>query len=521
MQAGVTGRFLLVGATDSTRRRLRSVLGGIDEQPIGTAEEAVAAVRASHADGIVAEMSGLGPGWPDVVRTLRRTRETSNVCVFLISTRETVDRCKEALEAGADDFILHPFRDEELAVRLRARLALSRSRRTEREYLRAASTGSGSTIPGEWTASSGARAITETGFDGLPLLDVIDAVPDMVWSARPDGFADFFNQRWYEYTGSIRGDCVGDRWIAFIHPNDRDLFRRRLEEAVATGRPYELEARICRAGDKSHRWHLARGSPIRDSQQRVVRWLGTCTDIEEQKRVERQLYRANEHLNLFVRAAGHDLREPLRTIVTFVQLLEKRSGDSGEGREILKYLTAATARLESLLTGLVEFARATQEGPPSLVPVDCETVFEAVVDSLRSRIEEEAAIVMHDPLPVVLAQPSHVTQILQNLIGNAVKYRKLTEPPRVHASAVQLGDEWIFIVRDNGVGFPSEHAERLFTPFKRLDPALGPGAGLGLAISKAIVERYGGRIWAESKEGEGSTFYFTLPRREASDETVA
>lgn len=223
------------------------------------------------------------------------------------------------------------------------------------------------------------------------------------------------------------------------------------------------------------------------------------------------LQRSNEELQQFASVASHDLQEPLRTVASFVHLLAERYRGQldAEADEYIEYIAEGTGRMQSMIQGLLMYARIGSHGLV-LAPTESGAVVQGVLRDLHGAISASEAKVLCDHLPTVLADERQLTQLFQNLIGNALKYRG-SEPPRIHISASRDGAYWVFSVRDNGIGIDPRHAERIFVIFQRLHtPKEYPGAGMGLAICKKIVERHGGRIWLESAPGKGSAFFFTL-----------
>jgi light-regulated signal transduction histidine kinase (bacteriophytochrome) len=195
----------------------------------------------------------------------------------------------------------------------------------------------------------------------------------------------------------------------------------------------------------------------------------------------------------------------------FSQLLERKYGDTlGEGKELLAQITTATRRMASLIDDLLRFSTisATRQYAASLV--DANKSLATAIDNLRSSIEESGAVVEYDRLPQILIDETSLVQLFQNLLGNAIRYRS-EQDPRMVVSAVPHDGFWRFSCRDNGIGIAPEYTSRIFEPFKRLHGPEVPGSGIGLAVCRKIVQRYGGDIWVESTVGEGSTFYFTLP----------
>jgi signal transduction histidine kinase len=226
-----------------------------------------------------------------------------------------------------------------------------------------------------------------------------------------------------------------------------------------------------------------------------------------------ELRRANEDLEQFAFSASHDLREPLRTIAVYSQLLEQHCGPAldEEARSFIQYAVSGAKRMEALIKDLLSYVQATRAVGGEVSDVDSFAVLEQTLSNLQASIEESGAVISVDRLPVVRVQTVHLEQLFQNLIGNAIKYRG-TEPPRIEISARREGIRWKFYVKDNGIGIDPRYAKQVFGIFKRLHNSDSySGTGIGLAICQKIVERYGGRIWVDSDLGTGATFYFTLP----------
>ncbi len=222
------------------------------------------------------------------------------------------------------------------------------------------------------------------------------------------------------------------------------------------------------------------------------------------------LRQSNDDLNQFAYAASHDLQEPLRMVSLYSELIHTRYAGQldGEADQFLSFIVNGADRMELLLKDLLAYSQAgSVEGPVG--PVDCEVVLQRVLLNLQAAIEQNGAVIAWNGLPTVQAHEIRLVQLFQNLVGNAIKYRG-PEAPEIHVTAERRDGEWLFGVRDNGIGIKPEYAQQVFGIFKRLHGHTYPGTGIGLAICQRIIERYGGRIWVESKPGEGSLFCFTL-----------
>lgn len=323
---------------------------------------------------------------------------------------------------------------------------------------------------------------------GIRLLDIDDITP-------------YLNTSWVDFWPEADRPWVGEAMAAALAGNTG---RFQAFCASVKGRPLWWDVVI---------------SPIRDAAGHTRRLLAVSRDITEHKREQealersaKELARSNAELQQFAYVASHDLQEPLRMVANFTQLLADLYGDrlDQKARDFIAYAVEGATRMQTLIQDLLAFSRVGSRGN-SLDMARLERALDRAVANLELAISENGASVTHDELPVLRVDSAHITQLFQNLIGNAIKF-KGAAPPRVHVSALRDGDEWTFSVRDNGIGFEPKYEERIFAVFQRLHTRDEyPGTGIGLAICRKIVERHQGRIWAESTPGSGSTFYFTLP----------
>jgi PAS domain S-box-containing protein len=245
-------------------------------------------------------------------------------------------------------------------------------------------------------------------------------------------------------------------------------------------------------------------------------------DISERKRADEamarqaeELARSNVELERFAYVTSHDLQEPMRTVRSFAQLLQRRCASqlTGDATEYLRFISDGVARMQTLINDLLIYSRVSSQGG-AFAPADCNVIVAKVLESLHSSIQSNRARVTSGALPVVVGDATQLGQVFQNLLVNAMKFHG-SRPPRIEVSAAESAGEWVFCVRDNGIGIAPEYFERIFIIFQRLHTIEEyGGTGIGLAICKKIVERHGGRIWVESAVGEGSAFYFSIPKRE-------
>ncbi len=338
-----------------------------------------------------------------------------------------------------------------------------------------------------------------------------EAGPQIVWLSGPGGELEFVNRRWIEFSGmdleATRDPALVD---ARLHTEDR--LWEHWNKAIATGTTFELEARL-RGKDGEFRWFMMRSVPLKDEKGRIQRWLGTSTDIHRNKLMELELRRANHDLEQFAYSASHDLQEPLRSVRIFSELLSDRYGSrlDGEALQFLGNIRDGADRMERLVRDLLAY---TQTARTDMLPepVDANAAYQAAVTSLAAAITETGAVVGSDPLPVVSFHPTQLEQLFQNLIGNSLKYHRPGVAPVVEVAARRGDGEWIFSVKDNGIGIESEYTGKIFGLFKRLHGSSEySGTGIGLALCQRIVERHHGRIWVDSEPGKGSAFHFTIP----------
>ena len=306
-----------------------------------------------------------------------------------------------------------------------------------------------------------------------------------------------------------------------VHDDDREAWRAASKRARDERTAFESEYRV-RFPDGAYHWVLAYGRCVYDDAGEPLKMIGVTMDITERKRIEEalrrsneDLRRANDDLNQFAYSASHDLQEPLRMVAIYSQLLARAYPDAldATAREYIDFLLQGARRMERLIKDLLEYTRAVNITDESVAPVDTGLVLDQALANLGAAVDENGAVIDREPLPRVRVKDIHLLQLFQNLIGNAIKYRKPGEAPRVRVSSEPAGPMVKFAIADNGIGIPADYRTQVFGIFKRLHTNdKYSGTGIGLAICQRIVERYDGRIWVDSEEGVGSTFYFTLPR---------
>ncbi|BDC51736.1 hypothetical protein F183_A40510 [Bryobacterales bacterium F-183] len=344
-----------------------------------------------------------------------------------------------------------------------------------------------------------------------------ESMPQKIFTASPDGQIDYFNQQWFTFAGLPFERLRGHGWESLLHPGDATAFQQDWRESIESGRPFQCTHRIRRA-DGAYRWHLSRANAMRSGEGggAISMWIGSSTDIHEQKATEQALRQANQDLEQFAYTATHDLQEPLRSVMIYGELLLRRHADKldGQAAQYLKFMHNGASRMEMLVRDLLSYTRSTKLDEAPEQPEDLHGQLQVALQNLATSIAESGAVItVTGQLPAVPVMGTHLQQLFQNLIGNAIKYRHPGQQPAITVSASRTPEgQWCFVVEDDGIGIESEYKERIFGLFKRLHTGdKYSGTGIGLAICQRIVERYHGRIWVESEPGEGSRFCFTLP----------
>ncbi|MBT1687149.1 PAS domain-containing sensor histidine kinase [Dawidia soli] len=368
------------------------------------------------------------------------------------------------------------------------------------------------------------------------LQSILESLPQMAWTTNPAGEATYFNEQWYHYTGQRPHDGEGNGWLAVVHPDDVAGYLAEWNTSIQLHHPFKYEARYKKNWGE-YRWHLTQGVPIFNAHHELTMWVGTCTDVHDQKifqeslesKIEertRDLKRSNIELQQFAYVASHDLQEPLRKIATFSEMLRSALGTVPERADsYLAKITAASTRMQALIKSILNFSQLAREGE-IFTAVDLNEIVANVHNDFELLIEQKKATVRVDPLPVIRGIPLQLNQLFTNLMSNALKFVATDRPPLIHIHARTLAETEVrthpeidpgrpyvqLEFADNGIGFSEEYAEQIFVIFQRLnDRQSYPGTGIGLALCKKIVMNHKGEIYAHSTPGQGSTFYIILP----------
>lgn len=372
-----------------------------------------------------------------------------------------------------------------------------------------------------------------------------DNIQNLAWIADGEGWITWYNRRWYDYTGTTFSEMQGWGWEKVHHPDHLNRVVAFVKEAWKKPQPFELTFPL-RRHDGEYRWFLTRAFPVLNSQGAIDRWIGTNTDIDEQKTVaehlehlvaERtaelqaanlELQRSNEDLQQFAHVASHDLKEPIRKVLTFgSRLSEEFAGQLPDrARVYVQKMQASAERMFGLIEGVLNYSTVNSTEPQDADDVDLNDVLQHIEADLELVLQRVKGTVNREALPVVRGSAVLLNQLFYNLLNNALKFTRPGVPPVINVRARRLKAseapvqgqkhkpaEFVQVrVCDNGIGFRQEYAERIFKTFTRLHSRdRFEGTGLGLALCKKIVERHGGAIYATGKEGEGACFYVLLP----------
>ena len=315
--------------------------------------------------------------------------------------------------------------------------------------------------------------------------------------------------------GYEEDELIGRPSLGFVLAEDRDAVRENAVRMLKAGCSLGYEFRIITKQAKI-KWVMETVAPVHYQRKRAT--LGSLVDVTERKQVEERLnqitaemQRSNTELEQFAYVISHDLQEPLRMVSSYTQLLAKRYSNKldSDADEFIAYAVDGAKRMQTLLHDLLDYSRVGTRGKPFTL-VNCEHVVEQAMANLKIAIEESEAAVSYDVLPTVMGDEGQLVQLFQNLIGNAIKFRR-EEPPKVHIWARRRNSVVTFSVNDNGIGINPQHSQSIFEIFRRLHTREEyPGTGMGLAICKKIVERHGGHISVQSQPGQGSTFDFSV-----------
>jgi PAS domain S-box-containing protein len=444
----------------------------------------------------------------ETAELIRSRRQNRNTPILFLTGFRNDEQLFRGYDLGAVDFLFKPVVPEILRSKVSVFVELARSNQLLRQQ-----------------AETLAKA-------ELKFRSLLEAAPDVMLITQSDGTIVHVNAHMYDLFGYERGEVRG-RNIRILVPGWSFPAARTSEPrplgSVPSGSAPNAWPELYAVRKNGLRFPIDISlSPLQTEEGLLI--TSVIRDISERRKAEEkirrlnteleervasrtaELSRSNNALRQFAWAASHDLQEPLRMVVAYSQWLARDHGHQLDqnGRQFLDFIVTGGSRMNNLLAGLRDYMQVSDSGGEELTRTDSEDALKLALSNLQSSIEESGASITSSPLPEVLSVPVLLEQVLQNLIANAVKYVKPDLTARIHISASRSGLEYTFTVEDNGIGIAPEYHDRVFGVFKRLH-SNGAGTGIGLAITKAAVERWGGRIWVESELGEGARFKFTAP----------
>lgn len=373
----------------------------------------------------------------------------------------------------------------------------------------------------------------------LELLQMAESMPHVVWIANSDGNVTYFSDRVSEFSGAERMEDGTWLWAGMLHPDDITSTASAWISALQTGSLYEAEHRI-RMTDGCYKWHLTRAYPYKDEAGKVIKWFGTATNIDEQKRLAeklelrvqertKELQKSNNELAQFAYIASHDLQEPLRKIITFIQLLQRDLEPVNEkGKTYLEKIANSSERMSNLIKDILNFSQLSKNSE-AIKKADLNDSLQTILNDFELLIQEKNAIIKSDRLPVLQAIPMQINQMFYNLISNALKFVDNAKQPVIQITSQLLSKKEVtqymdlnpslsyykIQFTDNGIGFDQKYSDQIFTIFQRLNNRQSfSGTGIGLALCKKIVMNHSGYITATSEENQGAVFTVILPERQ-------
>lgn len=361
------------------------------------------------------------------------------------------------------------------------------------------------------------RAESELRHSEAKFRTITNAMPQRVWSALPDGYHDYFNQQWYDYTGAVEGSTDGDGWQRMFHPDDLSRALELWNHCLQTGEQYDIQYRL-RHHSGQYRWTLARALPVRDTSGKIVRWMGTCTDIHDQKLAEEKLRDADVRKDEFLAMLAHELRNPLAPISSAAGILLLGKADEAQIRQTSQIISRQVKHMTSLVDDLLDVSRVTR-GLITLekIPLDFRRIVADAVEQVNPLIQTQRHhLTLHLPpdIAMVIGDHKRLVQVVTNILGNAAKYTNVGGNILLKT---EVGPEQIVLmIEDDGIGMGPELVGRvfgLFTQAERTSDRSSGGLGLGLALVKSLVELHGGTVACTSAgRGLGSRFIVSLPR---------
>ena len=489
---GEKTRLLLVDDDDANLLSLQATLEDLADELVlaQSGEEALRCLLENDFAAILLDVKMPGMDGFETAAMIRNRRKTQTTPILFLTAFRGDEHLFRGYDLGAVDFLFKPISPEVLRSKVTVFVELARNTALLRH-------------------NAEVLAKAEQRFRSL-----LEAAPDAILITDESGRIDLVNSRTEELFGRSR-EVLRGRSLKILVPDWTEMVQIRSLELTGirvdgSEFPCELTCSPLQTEEG-----LLITTVVRDiTERRRAEESILSLNLELERRVASrtlELTRSNEALRQFAWAASHDLQEPLRIVVSYSQLLDRRAENlTPEVRGFLDTIVNGALRMESLLASLREYVFASDAGSEDTETVDSGELLKKVLEGLDESLQSCGAEVEIGPMPQVRSVPVLLSQIFHNLIGNAVKYRD-SRVLRIGISAQRNSREWLFAVADNGIGISPDHRELIFGVFKRLHPRKVPGTGIGLSICKVAVERLGGRIWVESEPGSGSVFKFTLP----------
>jgi signal transduction histidine kinase/FixJ family two-component response regulator len=525
--------ILIVDDKQENLLSLKSILqlNKIEVDTASSGEEALQKVLKTTYALIILDVQMPGMDGFEVAEAITGYSKTKDIPIIFLSAASTHKKfITKGYESGAIDYVTKPVDTDILLFKIKTfqrlyeqKNELSRIQNALREEIEIRQ-------KAEETLNDNVRE----------LHSIIEAIPQIAFTAKPDGTIEFVNENWYRYSADIKefpevpeGDAtIGSVW----------------QNAVTEGRSVEMEVCIRLLDTEEYRYHLLRALPVRDAQNNISKWVGTLTDIQEQKQINQlleqkveertlELQQSNEELEAknhelqqFTSVASHDLKEPLRKIQVFSSIVKEKLevNDYANLEEYLRRIIVSGERMSGLINDLLAYSRLSMLS--LFEDANLNKIVHNILLDLEIPIVEKDARVDVDDLPVIQAIPGQIRQLFQNIISNALKFSRPGVPAvieircsiinekRIDAPEAENGAFCRLVISDNGIGFDEQYLEKIFTLFQRLNSKEAyEGTGIGLAIAKKIVEKHNGLITARSKENEGATFIIVLPLKQEKE----
>ena len=474
---------------------LRGVDGGVNVDVVSSEQDFVSRIRENHYDVVLSDYR-MG-GWTALTALQVLEDSGKDIPLVMVTGHLGDETAVDCIRKGVVDYVTKD-RMQRLPLAVRKAVDQAELRRDQKaleQNVRLLASAVRSVEDGVLIVESGPGPLLgKVVFANRAASDISGYSPEELMAATlPERFVSPASPRLFEQL----------QQSVALH----QTFRKQADHVKKDGTPYGAEWRI---------------SPIRSSAGTITHYVCIHRDVTESRRNQRELEiavadlaRSNGDLTQFAYVASHDLREPLRMITSYLQLLERRYKDKldADAVEFIGFAVDGAKRMQQLTRDLLLYARVGLS-PVQYSEVDCRKALNTALTNLKIVISEQSAVITSDPLPNIIGNFEQLEQVLQNLIENSIRFRS-EAPPRVHVSAERGDNEWVFSVRDNGIGIAQEFHSRIFGLFQRLHGrGEHPGTGIGLAFCKQVIERQGGRMWVKSDPGHGSTFYFSAPDRD-------